>query len=216
MIIIGCGTIIALIVIILILIQIYRWVFIGFAIIFVAIIFTIIYAVKEKNKEEEKIETIFIEKNRKYILEFMQRTNPTINVEKEYTKDELKYLLLIFEEQNINIPCLIKYNRISEEETKLCFLSELVKQEFFIEITKNYIVDFVKRTNPTFNIDKKYSDEELKCLKSILEEKNIKIPCLIKYNKLSDEDTQLCFLNELIKQEVNKQFKILAFGENEK
>ena len=63
---------------------------------------------------------------------------------------------------------------MNEEETKLCFLNELVKQEFFIEITKNYILDFIRKTNPTFNITKKYSYEELICLKSILEENNIK------------------------------------------
>ncbi|MBQ2644199.1 hypothetical protein IJG14_01330 [bacterium] len=91
-----------------------------------------------------------------------------------------------------------------------------MEEEKFIKISKNHILKIIKETNPKFDIKKKYNFDELRDLKLRLESFEINVPLLERYIKIDPNHAKLLFLEDLIKQEVNKQFKILTFGENEK
>ena len=149
------------------------------------------------------------------IIEFIKITNPEFNLEKEYTESELLNFKATLEKNNIKVPWLFKYSTGKYGlETRLCFLNELIKEILFIENTKDYISNFVKKINPEYNLEKEYTESELKCLKSYFEEHNINIPCLIKYKSFSDELTKECFLKELLEKETKIQFKNLTFGDD--
>ena len=79
-------------------------------------------------------------------------------------------------------------------------------EENFIRDSKKYILDFIKETNPNFDISRKYTDDELNELKSRLEKDKINVPRLERYMKYSP-NTKIHFLKDLIQEEIRKQNK---------
>ena len=77
-------------------------------------------------------------------------------------------------------------------------------EENFIRDSKKYILDFIKKTNPNFDISRKYTDDELNELKSRLEKDKINVPRLGRYMQYSP-NTKIHYLKDLIQEEIRKQ-----------
>ena len=85
-------------------------------------------------------------------------------------------------------------------------LLNILKKRKKILDSKKYILDFIKETNPNFDISREYTDDELNELKSRLEKDKINVPRLERYMQYSP-NTKIHFLKDLIQEEIRKNTK---------
>lgn len=82
-------------------------------------------------------------------------------------------------------------------------LTEEQQEKVFTEIALKYkyIPKFIVKTNPSFDIKRKYTYGELIDLKARFEKDNINVPLLTRYLQIDPIHAKLLLLAELIKQE---------------